>query len=987
MRSYGLCTTTLLFLLLVAGHAVFAVQQVPPGISLPMGAVLVEAESAETHGWQIHDGADISAISSLSGGASLIANQLDATASVSVELPAEPHVLWVRSGDNAQYYGRYGFRVTVNQREGVVVGSRVMSALEPPFGGMYWERFGEVPGGNLSLTLSEPDFFSARVDAFLFVPTRATFDPNARGTVDVLAVDAPDPARPGGYRQGIRVAISITRPRVKTNELQLGLYRERGLVWAGTAQLGKDDAGRSTVQVNIPPLDLYSGGHYVLRGFYPGFAVEHDRNVLWEFDLPMKKTQMAKCAIVTKDGYPELHIGGKPYPALAYLLHGGEREQYYGEMAKAGVKLFTFGAGIGNETEGEFNATGVDGGFVQMLEIEPEAYLFPRIAVTAPGWWQDKHPEERVLFHTGERGPQSMASDLWLEEAGAQLERYVKHVYSTPYADRVIGFHICSGVSAEWQSWGLWSDQRGDFSEPSQRAYREWLERKYGSDAALQAAWHDREVTLQTAEIPTFEERSAADEQYTLFRSPEQHQRFIDFYAFYPTVTARAIKHFAGIVKRASEGRALVVVFYGYPLQYGGRAAESQHLALADVLACPDVDFLSSPAMYNNREPGGTSTTMLPLGSVKLHGKMFFDESDLRTHRSAADATPGRAKNEAESFGIMKREFGMDMALGNACWWFDMAGGWYSGELSQLIGSMKPFFGLVNAINESQSAIQDEMRPEVAVLLDEKSFFRLLPESGFLNIGITQHTPYLARIGAPYDHYLLSDLDRVPQHKVYYFQNAFDLSDADRKAIEALKGGGRTLVFLYAAGSGRCDDKMNVAVDRDATSKLVGIELAWSDEKTKMELTPGKSQWMAGCEPNKFGMEGESSPILYCTDSEAEKLAFYADGRCGLAIKKHKDWTSVWCGVPWIPAPLLREVCRDAGAHIYSETDDSFYAGRGFVTLHAKEAGEKRIVLPKQYRVNEILGGDLTAENTDAIAFSLKQFETRCFQLFPAGGP
>ena len=181
------------------------------------------------------------------------------------------------------------------------------------------------------------------------------------------------------------------------------------------------------------------------------------------------------------------------------------------------------------------------------------------------------------------------------------------------------------------------------------------------------------------------------------------------------------------------------MVFYGYPLQYGGRAAESQHLALADVLACPDVDFLSSPAMYNHREPGGSSTTMLPLGSVKLHGKMFFDEVDLRTHRSASDATPGRAKNELESVGIMKREFGMDMALGNACWWFDMAGGWYSGELSQLIGDMKPLFDRINALAESQRPIQDEMRPEVAVLLDEKSFFRFLPEAEFLNIGITQH--------------------------------------------------------------------------------------------------------------------------------------------------------------------------------------------------------------------------------------------------------
>jgi len=574
-----------------------------------------------------------------------------------------------------------------------------------------------------------------------------------------------------------------------------------------------------------------------------------------------------------------------------------------------------------------------------------------------------------------------MASEKWLEDVGEQLRKYVEHVCSSPYADRVIGFHVCSGVSAEWQSWGLWSDQRGDFSEPFVTAFRQWLKEKYSTDEVLQKAWHDDDVTFETAPVPSFEERSAKDENNTLLRSPEELQRFIDFYSFYPLVTARAIKHFSRIVKEASKGRALVVVFYGYPIQYGGIANESQHLALADILRCEDVDILSSPAMYSKREPGGTSTTMLPLGSLNLHGKMFFDEADLRTHLSDPKAAPGRASNELESVGIMKREFGMDMAYGNACWWFDMAGGWFSGELAKLIGQMKPYYEGVNNQDEKCRRIQDAMRPEMAVFMDEKSFHRFTPMTDFTNYSITFLTPELPRVGVSYDHYLLSDIEAVPERKVYLFQNAYDLTDAERETINSLKRDGKLLIFMYGAGSGRYGDAGSVEVDRNMTSELVGMEIAWSDEKAKMILTPSFDSFTALCNCEEFGIEEEASPVLSCIDPDAEQLAFYNDGRCGLAIKKHENWTSVWCGVPSLPIPFIREVCKDAGVHVYSESDDAFYAGRGYVTLHAKESGEKTIALPGKYSVEEILGGDFIADETDTLTFQLKQFETKCFRI------
>ena len=59
----------------------------------------------------------------------------------------------------------------------------------------------------------------------------------------------------------------------------------------------------------------------------------------------------------------------------------------------------------------------------------------------------------------------------------------------------------------------------------------------------------------------------------------------------------------------------------------------TMHLALEKVLACPDVDFLTSPTSYAFRQFGGEGTShfMSLLGSIKLHGKLWFNENDVRT--------------------------------------------------------------------------------------------------------------------------------------------------------------------------------------------------------------------------------------------------------------------------------------------------------------------------------------------------------------------
>jgi len=88
----------------------------------------------------------------------------------------------------------------------------------------------------------------------------------------------------------------------------------------------------------------------------------------------------------------------------------------------------------------------------------------------------------------------------------------------------------------------------------------------------------DDQVSFASAEVPPRAEREAGG---PAILDPTRSQRLIDFFEFYPTVTARAINHFARVIKEASRGQSLVGVFYGYGPQYGPIAPETQHLALA----------------------------------------------------------------------------------------------------------------------------------------------------------------------------------------------------------------------------------------------------------------------------------------------------------------------------------------------------------------------------------------------------------------------
>jgi hypothetical protein len=99
-----------------------------------------------------------------------------------------------------------------------------------------------------------------------------------------------------------------------------------------------------------------------------------------------------------------------------------------------------------------------------------------------------------------------------------------------------------------------------------------------------------------------------------------------------------------------------------------------------------------------------------------------------------------------------------------------------------------------------------------------------------------------------------------------------------------------------------------------------------------------------------------SPPFLEAGHKDATPFAAGVELHPGLAVKEMSDWTSVYSGTMMLPGRLIREVARLAGVHIYSETEDLFFANSRVVGLMASyRPGPRTIRLARRCNVVDLL--------------------------------
>ena len=622
---------------------------------------------------------------------------------------------------------------------------------------------------------------------------------------------------------------------------------------------------------------------------------------------------------------PRLLKNGEPVFPMMFWQTSIE-EQDGRAFSEAGVELFTFTKSfqayehpfyVGEDT---YDFSFFDGEIEKFRRACPGKYCIPRVFLNAPYWWLEAHPEEccryalpTELYRHGLGKPftqgtlhESMASERWKKDMGQALRMLIRHIRNSEYADCVAGLHIANGHCGEWHYWG--GGLKPDVSEPM---------KKYTKDA------------------------DAAPGK----RNWEYYDRFFQ-------AQGDAILHFARIVKEESEGTFLTVIFYCYNT---ANALETAHGAAERILAAPEIDIIASPHDYFYRAPGDGGYFRNFPASLAAHGKLFLDEGDDRTWLSLKKPHPQKrplgASTPEDSLGLVRREFGNALTHNTGLWYMDIDGNTFHDE------HLMSEIAKLHRCGIRSMAKPRPRRSEVAVFFDIRGNYYLPKCYADGTAPYCFMSPDRLRnlycAGAPFDMYLAGDicLPEIKEYKVLIFVNLLAPSPEVRRAVESLKGDGRTLIWSYSSGLFGDDNAPDVRNMTQLTG-LTGFEL-----KEKVDF-PG---------------EGVNTDVNLACSQKPGILPLEAE--CTF-----ENWRSVYTWNPEPSVEMIRKEYARAGVWNYLDTPDVLQVSDGALMIHAAAAGEKTIRLPGPKHVSDITEGRDLGE-CGSWTMDLKAHETRIFLL------
>ncbi|MFC1451710.1 beta-galactosidase [Verrucomicrobiota bacterium] len=699
--------------------------------------------------------------------------------------------------------------------------------------------------------------------------------------------------------------------------------------------------------------------------------------------------------VMEHNGAPALFVNGRPHSGLMFYSPDVESDtgrRRWGQFGDVGVHLlsspFNIGAQAVNPEPWDFGA--FNRKLAAATEVDPQALVMPRLGIVPGRDWTALHPDEEMQHldpHTLEPAEGcgagvSFTSRLWRETMTPILRAFIRHAEAT-CGEHLLGYHVSAGAAAEWSY--LWDPGMSDYSPVHAAAYRAWLAQRYGDDVErLREAWQDAAVTFETVEVPR--DRARPKGAWSLL-DPAKDLRLIDYQTFHSEAVAEAILYFCGIAKSVLRelGRCkLIGAFYGYYFWDAGWPCgyhNSGHHALARVLISPDVDVLCAPYCYAEKSAGGQVHPQFAAGSMRLHGKLVYNEEDSGTHKVPADMLYcGKCPDLRTSLGVLRRNAAGAMMHTTTQWWMDIiAQGWFDDPDIQ-----REIAGLVGMFEER---FQADRRPntQIAVIVNEANARYLRYDGALSDALIPRQMSELTALGAPFQTFDACDLERLftqPEGDAYrlvVFMDCVYLSPEQRRAIrEHAARNNRTLLWCYAAGL-----ITEQGLSLEAMAELTGIKADWWDR-----TWPAKVFTFLTGDRITYGTDEYIGPWLYGTDPDAEALGWMRGktdrpfvNAPGLMAKDFNAWRSVWSAAPAIQAPVLRELARRAGVHIYTEGGDQVITAPGFLALHAAFKGEHTVHLPQAATVADAITGETVAGAATSFTVTLDCGDTGLWRV------
>ena len=233
----------------------------------------------------------------------------------------------------------------------------------------------------------------------------------------------------------------------------------------------------------------------------------------------------------------------------------------------------------------------------------------------------------------------------------------------------------------------------------------------------------------------------------------------------------------------------------------------------------------------------------------------------------------------------------------------------------------------------------------------------------------------IGRIGAPVDYILMDDLERARDYKMYIFLDAFHNTENQKKEIMRLKKrGAQAVVWIYAPGF------VGETLDVQGIKDLTGFSVNYIADSMAIEVElneKGLSEFSISEESITYGTGRKAGPVFYGEDAEADILGtIKINGKPGLLRKEVNGLQSYYSAAPTVASAVLRGIAENAGVHVYTREDDSFYANKSYLAVHTNKAGERTIRFPQLTDVYDVYNDAVVAEQASEFTVSLPDSHT-----------
>ncbi|HAH86390.1 MAG TPA: hypothetical protein DCL60_03350, partial [Armatimonadetes bacterium] len=605
--------------------------------------------------------------------------------------------------------------------------------------------------------------------------------------------------------------------------------------------------------------------------------------------------------------------------------------------------------------KGKYNFKPIDNAIIDALRRNPDATIILNISILPYKSWGKENPQEVVRNSKGERsyGPgwwmssatsdsdvvdrpgsgkwwyPSWQSEVWRKDLEDLCTKIALHIKSSPYGKAVAGFYI-SGKDD-----GQFIVKYMDYSEPSERAFKEFLKEKYATINALNRVWK--------TSLASFEEVRIPNDTYSLAVTHLAPGPVPDYKYFRDKETWKMRERLAGALKK-SIGRPVVVFSYSAP--YNPEFARSKYMDCVGVI--PD---------YPNRNVG-YATAHMPVSASEIDGKLQFVELDLRSTTGIGFPSDISFREwlplpeTVEQWNQMHRKLvGIALASGFGWWYYDMGQYYRDPFVKQNIAAAKQLADKLYKRKKSN------FRPDVCVVItdDERGYYAntsiSLTDALHFQIQGMEYTSS----GVPFEkHYLSQILSRpdLQDFKVYIFSQNTYISGKERAMIkEKLARDGKTLIWVYNSGL-----ISEAGISEAGMTDLTGMTIKRYPGVTRrtLNLLPGHPL-TEGCKPfagagmmylSIFGFQGIEN--FYIDDPRAIPLARYAETEdTAMAVKYHPTWTSVYIGAAGgLGGSVLNRIARNAGAFVAAESGQQLNMSGDFASVHGLAEGDYKLSAP-----------------------------------------